>query len=139
MFDLLPGGLSDRSRFCPRFPLGQRIIPAQVFKLLIPRLKDWPDLGHLIIGYVQSLPHPLQLVLHPAMGIAGLLFDWRVCRWFLPGEPMLAKRQHDRDSDGSDQQVSHSLTPGSLLRRTAQCLLPTVDYLASALARIAPS
>jgi hypothetical protein len=103
MFDLPPGGLSDLSRFCSRFTLGQRIIRSQVFKLLIPRLEDWPDLGHLIIGYVQSLPHPLQLALYPAMGDAGLLFDWRVCRGFLPSEPMLAKRQRDRDGDESDQ------------------------------------
>jgi len=100
MFDLLPGGLSDLSQLCPRFPLGQRIIRSQVFKLLIPRLKDWPDLGHLIIGYVQSLPHSLQFVLHPAMGHAGRLFGWRGC--LLPSEPMLAKRQHERDGDEWD-------------------------------------
>ena len=99
MFDLPSRGLSDLSQFCPRFPLGQRIIRSQVFKLLIPRLEDWPDLGHLIIGYVQSLPHPLQLALHLAMGDAGLWFGWRGCRGFLPSEPTLAKRQHDSDND----------------------------------------
>ncbi|SPE28001.1 hypothetical protein SBA2_370042 [Acidobacteriia bacterium SbA2] len=49
VLDVPSRGLSDLSGFCPRFPLGQGSIRSQVFELLIPRFKDWPNLGYLVV------------------------------------------------------------------------------------------
>ena len=103
VFDLPPRGLSNLSGFCSRFPLGQGSIRSQVFELLITRFKDWPDQGYLIVCYVQCLPHPLQFVLHPAMGHAGLLFGGRRRRRFLSGEAALANRQEKGRGKDPDQ------------------------------------
>jgi hypothetical protein len=101
-FDLAPRGLSDLSGFRSRFSLGQGCIRSQIFELLITRFKDWPDLGYLVVCYVQRLPHPLQFVLHLSMGHASLLFGGRRWRRFLSGEAGLANRQQEGDGNDPD-------------------------------------
>jgi len=103
VLDVPSRGLPNLSSFCPRFPLGQGSICSQVFELLITRFKDWPDLGYLVVGYVQCFPQPFKFVLHPAMGHAGVLFGGRRWRRLLSGEPGLPNCQEEGDGNDPDQ------------------------------------